>query len=118
MITPYARVAGLTATALALAALAVLYARANVAWMAAGHTALALLIAETARHTYRRAADDRAAAVHAERRARAHLSRDRILADHITLGWADLDGTCCLDHWASRGAAHHESCMHWKEPRT
>ncbi|MFJ7034900.1 hypothetical protein ACIQUE_29155 [Bacillus cereus] len=116
MITPYARIAGLTATALTLAALAVLYARADVGPMAAGHTAAALVVAEAARYAYRTAAQERAAAIAAERRARAHLSTDRILADRISLGWADLEDTCCLEHWASRGTAHEPSCMHWKEP--
>lgn len=117
MITPYARIAGLTVTAGALASLAVLYTLADVGPLAAGLTAAALVVAEAARYAYRTAAAEREAAALAERRARAHASTGRILADRVALGWADLESTCCLEHWATRGAAHDAACMHWKEPR-
>lgn len=87
--------------ALLLAHQALTSVRAGAWWDAAALFSASLLLGTALIREYIAADERRAAAVRAERAARLRAQRD-----DVVLGWADLERTCCLRAWGSRGIEH------------
>lgn len=76
-------------------------ARNGSPWYAAGLFAVSLLLGVAVAREYTAADGRRAAAVKAVCAARIGAQQDV-----VALGWADLERSCCLRAWESRGAEH------------